>query len=345
MSLPIPSGPEEITADWLGHALDHPVARVTLTRIGEDEGFTGGGLYRLDMAGGGSLIAKLSPADPRLRATFARANAREVGFYTRFARGLPVPDCVYGDCDTDTGASILLLQDLGQMRAGVFVNGLGHSDARAMVGALAEIHAAWWEAPELARLSGSALVDEFAFAKAWHAYPRALARLLPETRLPGAFLALGDHIAAHQAAVFGALLEDGPLTVLHRDCQVDNLMFDAAGRAVVLDWQFMGKGRGAYDLALALISSLPAPLRRSAERGLVEYYHAELIRRGVTGYDAAQCWGDYRRAGISRLFLSVVATVLLDNSSPAKQAWRRADLDRLLAFCQDHALTPADFAV
>lgn len=345
MSLPIPLGPDEITADWLGHALGHPVASVTLSRIGEDEGFTGGGLFRLGLAGGGSLIAKLSPANPRMRATFARANAREVGFYTRFARGLPVPDCVYGACDPVSGASILLLQDLGQMRAGVFVDGLGVNDARAMLHALAKMHAAWWRAPELAALTGAEAVDEFSFAETWAAYPQAVAQLLPGARLPKAFLTLGSHVAAHSMQVFGALLNEGPLTLLHRDCQVDNVVFDAAGNALILDWQFMGKGRGTYDVSYCLISSLPVPLRRRYERDLVAYYHDELIRRGVTGYDAAQCWNDYRRAVISKLCVNVVATVLLDNTSPAKQAWRRADLDRLLAFCQDHALTPADFAV
>ena len=47
---------------------------------------------------------------------------------------------------------------------------------------------------------------------------------------------------------------------------------------------------------------------------------------------------------VAKLNVSVMATVLLDNSSPAKRAWRRADLLRLMAFCEDHALTPADFS-
>lgn len=345
MSLPIPSGPEEITAGWLSRALGRAVSDVTWTRIGEDEGFTGGGLYRLTMADGNSLIAKLSPADPQFRALLAPANAREVAFYTRFARGLPVPACLYGACDAASGASILLLQDLGGLRAGIFVDGVGLNDARAMLGALAKMHAAWWEAPELAVLTGAEVIDEFPLAEAWAAYPKALAQVLPDARLPEAFLALGSHVAAHQADVFGAVLNDGPLTLLHRDCQVDNVVFDAAGAALILDWQFMGKGRGTYDLAYCLISSLPVPLRRSCERELVAYYHGELIRRGVTGYGAAQCWDDYRRAVISKLCVNVVATVLLDNSSPAKRAWRRADLGRLLAFCADHVLGPADFPV
>jgi len=344
MSLPVPAGPADITGDWLGAALGRDIGEFSLTRIGEDQGFTGGGLFRLNFADCDSLIAKLSPSDAQMRATFARANAREVGFYSSFAAGLPVPGCAHAAFDADTGASVLLLQDLGKMRAGAFVDGVGLADARAMVAALAEVHATWWQAPQLAGLSGAGIIEEFSFADAWDAYPQSLAQVLPDIRLPDGFRALGDHVATHWAAVFGALLEDGPLTVLHRDCQVDNVMFDAAGAALLLDWQFMGKGRGVLDVAFGLISSMPPGLRRAEERGLVDFYHAEMIRRGVHGYTARQCWAEYRQSAVARLFVSVVATVLLDNSSPAKQAWRRADLHRLLAFCSDHALCPADFS-
>lgn len=345
MTLPVPLGPKQITADWLSAALGRPVRIFGIKRIGQDQGFTGGGLFRIVIGQGDSLIAKLSPADPNARATFAGANAREVAFYTQFARGLPAPECAYGACDARTGASILLLQDLSGLRAGVFVDGFSTGDARSVLSALARMHAAWWNAPELASLTGAEVIDEFPLADAWASYPGALAKLLPDIDLPHWFLALGRHVSAHQADIFGGLLNHGPLTLLHRDCQIDNVMFDAGGAAVILDWQFMGKGRGTYDVAYFLISSLPVASRRGTERQLVGFYHTELLHHGVTGYTAGQCWDDYRRAAISKLCVSIVATSMLDNSGPAKQAWRRADLNRLLAFCEDHALTPMEFTV
>jgi hypothetical protein len=62
-----------------------------------------------------------------------------------------------------------------------------------------------------------------------------------------------------------------------------------------------------------------------------------LLQRGVTGYDLDTCWTDYLQSVVGKLFITVVATILLDNSGSAKTAWRRADLERLLAFCADHA--------
>ena len=106
----IPNGMEEVTQAWLIEALREgevigsttTVSSLTKTRIGADEGFTWGALLRCQLTFASpaestpqSLIAKLSPVDPELRATFKGNNRREVGFYTEFAvqNNLPVPHC------------------------------------------------------------------------------------------------------------------------------------------------------------------------------------------------------------------------------------------------------------
>ncbi len=340
----VPEGPQDLTWAWLGAVLGRETGPVMGQRIGEEAGFTGGGLYRLTAADG-SWVAKLSPSDPAMRALWAPANAREVRFYTEFSAGLPVPGCDYGAFDAETGASVVLLQDLAGFRAGEFRSGLSAEEAGAVADAMADIHAAWWNAPEVKGLSGAAMLDEFGFVECWAVYPDVVGRLLPELALPEAFLSLGDHIAANAKALFGALLEDGPLTVLHRDCQADNVMFDAKGHAVVLDWQLMGKGRGVYDIAYLLIGSVRPELRRGIEAGVVRRYHDRLCAAGVSGYSFDDCWADYLRAVIGKVFLTTVATVLLDNDTAHRRAWRRADLERLLAFCADHGLGPDDLPV
>lgn len=341
MVLDIPTGEAGLTPEWLGAALGTPIASVTTTRIGEDEGFTGGRLYRLTIPGRDSLVAKLSPTDPALRAQFAKANAREVTFYTELSAGLPVPGCAYAACDAATGASILLLQDMGSARAVAFREGAGVHDVTAMLRTFARIHAAWWNAPALAELSGAAVLSEFSFATPWAHYTDALADLLPDVVLPQGFIALGDFAATHLAEIYDHLQERGPLTVLHRDPQLDNILFDADGQALLLDWQILGKGRGVWDVAYFLISSVPPALRRIHERAWVRGYHAELVALGGTGYDFDRCWRDYLASVMGKLFVTVWATVELDNSTAHKRAWRRTDLMRLLAFVEDHDLTPS----
>lgn len=364
MSFAIPASPDAITPNWLTHVLragqaikTARVMNVESSRIGEDEGFTGGGLYLVrvtyDQSEPGApstVVAKLAPADPAMRAIMRVANGREVGFYANLARGgdLPVPHCYHADFDPESGASVLVLQDLGGYRSVPFLTGCGPADARRVVEALAEIHAKWWNDSALAALNGSPIFHEFSFAQFWPQYPKVLKDLLQDVDLPHSFLKIGNHIAGNEATIFNALLETAPLTCLHRDIHADNVMFantKNGGGAVLLDWQISGKGRGAYDIGYFLISSVEPAQRRNMERGLVAHYHAELLRRGITGYGLAQCWTDYLQSVAGKLFITVAATVLLDNSSSHKRAWRRADLTRLLAFCKDHRISEQTFQV
>jgi len=349
----IPAVAQEITPDWLTHVLQASAlggARVTAacpTSIGTEEAFSGGRLYRVDLTldrpvpgAPASLVAKLSPEDPALRSTMRPANARETAFYRNLApgSGLPVPYCYHAAQDAASGASILLLQDLTAARRVPFTTGCTAADARRVIKALAIVHARWWNDPALPGAGGPAILLDVPFRVAWALYPARLRNILPGTDLPAAFLRLGDHIAAHEADIFARLTEAGPLTLLHRDPQADNVIFTEKD-ALLLDWQFCGKGRGVQDLAYFLISSLDPTLRRALETELVAHYHDLLIRAGVGDYTLADVWADYRIAVVGKLLLSVAATVFLDNTGPAKALWRAADLQRLLAFCDDHQVS------
>jgi hypothetical protein len=252
--------------------------------------------------------------------------------------GLPVPRCLHAAADAATGASVLLLEDLASCRPGRFRAGLSADEADAAAAALARVHAAWWERTELAALSGSGLAGELGFPACWAAYPAALADLLPGAALPAPLRTLGDRIAADPAAVLGPLFDQGPLTLLHRDCQADNLAFRADGAAVLFDWQFFGRGRGAADLSYLAATSLDPPLRRRHERRLVEGYHRRLVSAGITGYGLEDCRRDYTAAVALKLVLTVVATVRFDNAAPQRREWRRRDLARLSAFAEDHGI-------
>ena len=340
MTLPIPDGPDALSAGWLSAVLGAPIREVEVTRIGQNEGFMGGALYRLSLPNQ-TLVAKLSPAEAKMRSRLAAANAREVAFYTSWADGLPVPDTRYAACDAQTGASVVLMEDLGAARAVPFVNGLREKDVTTVLTSLARTHAKWWNKPEVATLSGVNALKDFVFADHWANYPTALRELLPDMALSREFLTLGEYVAEHATEVFSQMQERGPLTLLHRDLQMDNILFDADGRALFIDWQFFGKGRGTWDVSYFLVSSVEPKLRRAQERHWISAYHNMLLQQGVTGYAAGTCWEDYLKSVIAKLFVTVIATVELDNSTDHKRAYRRADLTRLLAFIEDHNLTPA----
>jgi aminoglycoside phosphotransferase (APT) family kinase protein len=357
MTLVLPKDAAEITPDWVTAALragglgDVVVTGAQLTRLGQDQSFTGGALYRIALdygtgEGPATLVVKLSPADPVQARQFFAANRREVAFYRRIAGqgGLPVPRCLYAVADPSHLGSAILLQDLGQGRSVPFVTGLAATDAVALVDALAQVHAHWWQHKDLNGDDGMTLADEFGLIDCWDRYPTRLRSLFGDVSLPPAFVDLVDHLVANRAHIFGDLNANGPVTLLHRDPQADNVIFDADGRAILFDWQMTGTGRGASDVAYALISSCTPDMRRVHERDLVARYCRALCQYGVTGYTPDQCWQDYLRGVAGKILMTIVATVLFDNASAHKIAWRRADLGRLLAFCADHAISPGTFA-
>jgi aminoglycoside/choline kinase family phosphotransferase len=338
MTTQIPTSASDLTSAWMSDVLGRALGVTAVERIGEDEGFTGGGLFRVTLDEG-SMVAKLSPEDANLRAMFAAGNAREVQFYQLSARqNVPVPECYFGAFDSETGASALLIEDMGSRRMVSFAAGCGAADAPLVVDALARIHGAFWESDGIADLPVLGLLSEFDFTQMWRAYPDAVSALLPDLELPERFLEFGDAIASDPKAVFAGIM-NGPLTVVHRDAQVDNVLF-SNDDAILLDWQFMGKGKGVHDVAFFLISSLEPDVRRACEEAMISRYHTALVEQGVCEYTMDVCRSDYLLGAAWRLFITVAATTQLDNSSPHRRDWRRADLKRLLAFCEDHQISP-----
>ena len=81
----------------------------------------------------------------------------------------------------------------------------------------------------------------------------------------------------------------------------------------VIDWQGIGRGPGAYDLAYLLGGSMDIELRRANEENLVTAYHTELCANGVQGYSFESAWNDYGFAHlIGGLATSVFAGGTLD---------------------------------
>ncbi len=327
---PFPGSVEEITADWLGHALGITVTGVTATRIGQDEGFSGCRLYRLALQGAAplTLVAKLSPSDPPEARRMAAPNGREVAFYAAQCGppGLPVPRCHLALCDPASGASLLIMQDLGHLHAVPFATGLDAEQAAQALQALADIHARGWDDPGPATPT---LQEAYPFHSLWPTYLDHVARTMPD--LPHDLRALGDRIAADPDRACAVLSGAGPLTRVHGDAQADNLRFGPDG-AVILDWQLTGRGAGMADVGYLLISSLTPALRRAHERALVRGYQTALDTQAVRDDDTR----GYTIAAAGKLWITVAATLHYDNASPARQHWRRTDLERLAAFCADH---------
>ncbi len=309
MTGPVPALVEELTPAYLSAALGAAVEAVDVERVGTGQIGT---CYRLHLQGDPALparvLAKLPAVDPGTRAMLAGAYAGEVRFYAGLADTLAVrvPACFHAVLGEE-GAFVLLLEDLAPRVPGDQLAGCSIDQARDAAENLAGLHGPRWCDPALTTLAGLALNGPDDAAMLGDLYGPAV-----ELFLDG----LGDRVAAEDAATLRAcvpvtaawaLARQERFAPVHGDYRLDNLLFPPDGSAgvVAVDWQTLSLALPARDLAYLLGTSLDPETRRVDERDLVAAYHRALRAHGVTGYDLAACWDDYRFAMLQGPLVSV----------------------------------------
>jgi len=129
---------------------------------------------------------------------------------------------------------------------------------------------------------------------------------------------LGSHISAQDQETLVAAMssvtpwlmaEPKRYALMHGDYRLDNMLFDPdRTRITVVDWQTVGIGLPARDLAYFTATSLEPAIRSETERDLVERYHRSLVGYGITDYDVDTCWRDYRLGVVQAPLLVALGT-------------------------------------
>jgi hypothetical protein len=296
----------EVTPNWLTAVLradgaiaaEGIVTGVATEQIAVGTGFLSD-LFRLRLQGDGpeSLILKIPATSALYRATAQGANVyqREVVFYRDLARSCPLrtPHAYYAEFE-ESGAMVLLLEDLGLLEAPDHLEGLQLGRAGLVIDRLAEFHA-WGASPNRPPLDPAlfpAVVDQVGQLGAvvplgWEIYldnrrrdhPTAVDRLVE--RLPD----LTHGLAASLTA---------PACLAHGDLRVDNLFF-AGNDVAVVDFQFCTRASGIYDVAYLLSQGLDSTVRRGHDHELVGRYVRALRSAGLV-IDDDTAWDQYLRA-------------------------------------------------
>ncbi|MFC4595712.1 phosphotransferase [Sphingobium tyrosinilyticum] len=302
--------PEAIDAAWMaqvlkGAGIDAAVASVEAKPIGT--GQTGECMrfvihYADDGAPGPrSLIGKFPSSDPAsCRAGMAGGDyVREVRFYRDLALTTDVaaPRCYLAELDADSGAFVLLLEDLSPARQGDQLAGVTLDQARLVVEEAAKLHAPYWGDPRLAEIdwikqttrSTTKLPAADVVMKTCEGFTERYAGQLTDHAVTACrrYAERVDHYRAIPRKF---------KTIAHYDFRPDNMMFATpeGGHAVtVLDWQTLSWAAGADDLAYFLAGALPAETLRAHEPELLQLYLDALISRGVKDYTMADLERDY----------------------------------------------------
>jgi hypothetical protein len=315
----IPRCPSDVTREWLSAALSGAtpveVSGVDVAAIGTGQTgatFRVSARYVTNPDGlPDTFVIKLPAQDDAVRERVTLGYRSECAFYASVADRVrvPTPQCFYCEISEDALDYGLLLADQAPAAQGDQIAGCGEQEARLVVIALAGLHGPSWCDPVWLDFPGIAFTRPDA--------PSAkglgdVARMSADITLDK----LGDRMSAADQETFTAamglvtpwlLAERGRFALLHGDYRLDNMLFypNATGVTVV-DWQTLGVGLPARDLAYFTATSLKPELRSAIEKDLVEDYRQELLSYGVAGYDRETCWRDYRLGVPQALLISAL---------------------------------------
>ena len=244
----------------------------------------------------------------------------EISWYNEAASDCAarVPECYWAGHESDA-AYALLLEDLGGLKSLDQADSCTPSQARLVVEHLARAHAGWWESDLLRSydwLPSTERQVELHTPLVQGAWDLFAERVVPEV-CPD-FLPVGERLARDYAELYprGAA---SAATLVHGDFRSENLLFgdpDSREALVVLDWQLIGYGSGARDLAYFVGQSLDVPTRRAIETELLEIYYRGLIRGGVSSYSFDQLRDDYRLGLLTGMMIPINGVRALDEIEP-----------------------------
>lgn len=323
----IPSTIDDITAAWLTEEAGLACDTAETELIGVGIGVSSA-VYRARLTGDGcpdSVVIKLPALDPaaQFTSTILRMYIREVRFFEHLAAHAPVrvPAFHHGAVDEETSQFVVVMEDLCSMRVVDQLDGMAIADAERAVDALARWHARWWGKAEDLATEGLTVhlgdpiypaVLPMVFAEGWE-------KLTAEYQLPPCILDVGPRFSDAIEGLLQALAQ-GPTTMCHGDYRADNMLMGADGEPALLDFQLIGTGAGAYDLAYFTTQSLDAGVAAAHEQRLFGRWCDGLEAGGVTGLDRDAEWHRYRTAALFCLVYPVVASRGMDLTDPRQRA-------------------------
>ena len=328
-----PTSPDDLSAPWLSQALGFAVEDFEVTYFGEGAGIMAmvtRVLLTTDADNPQSIIAKFpSPsADNRAVASTYNMYGREVQFYEDIAPKVEMrtPRCFYSAFDAASEDFVLLMEDLGHLRIGDQVAGCTLEEARAILSAVAGLHASGWQPtqfPNLISHNNPAQRDGMigGFQVGWPVVNEQFPELIPAsaqiagTAMPGAVGRLLDEMT------------QAPVCLSHGDVRLDNIFFDG-DEVLFVDWQSICSSSPEQDVAYFITQSVPPNVR--AKEDLLAFYHSELVRRGVD-YDLAFCRERYRVSALYLLCFAVVIAGTLDLANERGQALGRVLLGNAMS--------------
>ena len=121
---------------------------------------------------------------------------------------------------------------------------------------------------------------------------------------------IGELLGEYKGRITRHLFTQKPQTLIHADYQLENMMFGATEEEefFVVDWQFVKRGCGIWDVAYFLSQSLMQEDRKATETDLLHGYLRILDDYGVQNYSFDNAMYEYRLSLLHR-FGNLITTI------------------------------------
>ncbi|WEK42367.1 MAG: phosphotransferase [Candidatus Sphingomonas colombiensis] len=301
---------EHVTREFVDAEIGGHIPGAALTDLvveAEHDGMTERRKWRLEWndvgaAAGlpGSVFVKATPDGPYLRETLAMLHMaeHEVRFYAEVQPEVSMiaPRGWFGR-SYPGGRFLLVVGDLEASGCRPFwsKDHCTPEHARAVVTALATLHARFWQSDRFDRDLSWVRPRTRKLGAAWHrrSFVHARKAFLASDRglnLPASVRDTLELWSMHDLEVYD-YWDRLPATLLHGDSHLGNTYAKPDGSAGLFDWQVIFRGPGLRDLGYFMLSALSDDERRVQERGLFNHYCDELDRRGIH-LDREKGWRD-----------------------------------------------------
>ena len=317
------SDPSQVTSEWLTRVLQYAGIDGRVDSFNAKSIGTGqvGENVRFELQGSGAIprtvVGKFPSSDPVSRQTGIDLGnyIREVHFYRNLQDSVDIqtPHDLFSAIDEKTHDFVVVMEDLAPGQQGDQIAGCSIEQAELALTELARLHGPRWGDETLLVPDLVVASDEDRAINIKGMYDllapgfvdRYGARLDEnETEM---VRQVGEHMMAY------SMNYRGPLTLIHIDYRLDNMMFGGPYPLAVVDWQSIAFGCALNDAAYFVGTSVREEERAGAEKSLLQNYHNELMRYEVSlSFD--ECWHYYRHHAPAGLIMAVIASMIVSET-------------------------------
>lgn len=319
MTIKNPMHPDDITPEWITHALREGgvlknASAKTLTKdiLGQGVGFLSSVVrvgIEYDTREDGapeSVVMKIVPEVEALREFDDDTHAfqREIRFYREVAGNVPMRLARLYYAVDEPPAYSMIMEDLSAFTPGDQVVGMHEKQVMDTVEELARLQAAYWNNEALRELDWMPFVNNVSadFPEKWVSFVEHFGHYLDREGIK-----LGDRLSGY-IDWKNREIEGRPKTIVHSDLREDNLLFAPPGSTdsiLILDWQLAVRSVGAFDVARVMGGSELPVERKGHQLRILKKWYDTLLEQGVSGYTWEDAVYDFRLSSLSVLCFPV----------------------------------------